>query len=324
VAGGGNNHQRAVAKATVADNKSGGKRPIISASRSKVFTRLAIRFKSWVALRPKKPSHDKRDILGLLFSVVLAIVFGVLPMPVISKWVAWTLCWILVLYIASSLSFPARLPTKTRFILAIILVVAFCAVFKSIAISQWKLEISQRTNGRLRPHGKFPKNKLLMNEPTIPVIVGHSGAKISFGPHSDTRFVDDYLKFAIVNGDIQLTTTVSDRLGHRVVEIIGNVWTVSNERSVSWDKNYTDNTLEVKDGHDRVILQVQLFPDHVELQGEWHDEYDHGVQFREGPEGSAIFGPFAGQPNWQIKPIMKYPSSEHPGQFEDEVTQQQK
>jgi hypothetical protein len=36
-----------------------------------------------------------------------------------------------------------------------------------------------------------------------------------------------------------------------------------------WDKNYTDDSLEVKDGHGRVVLQVKLLPNIVQIQEEW-------------------------------------------------------
>jgi hypothetical protein len=79
-----------------------------------------------------------------------------------------------------------------------------------------------------------------------------------------------------VAGRLLLSTQVRDRSGAMVVDITDNRWKVSSAQNVSWDKNYTRNALEAKDGRGRVVLQVVLMPESVRFQGEWWPEDGNG------------------------------------------------
>jgi hypothetical protein len=107
--------------------------------------------------------------------------------------------------------------------------------------------------------------------------------------------------------EILVSTTVKDKEGHLIVEVRDNHWKVPNKET-SWDKNYTDNALEVRDAQGRVVLQMRLLPDRVQFQAEWADRANHAVQTEHFSE------------EWGIAPMFKYPSSEHWGEFSGEYS----
>src|SRR5260370_42612480 len=81
-------------------------------------------------------------------------------------------------------------------------------------------------------------------------------------------------------GNVINSTDESDRNGHLIAEIIENKWRVSNQSNLSWDKNYKKDMLEALDGRGRVVLQVKLFTNGIQLQGEWYREDWRGVRFQ--------------------------------------------
>jgi hypothetical protein len=109
----------------------------------------------------------------------------------------------------------------------------------------------------------------------------------------------DKIKVVRDGNDLKLSTTVRDSAGNLIVEIVNNDWRVSKSETNCWDKNYTDDSLEVKDGRGRVVLQVRLLPDRVELQAEYPD----------GDSGLLEVGFYNKEDG--ITPVFKYPSNEH-------------
>ena len=91
----------------------------------------------------------------------------------------------------------------------------------------------------------------------------------------------------------------------------------------TWDRNYNDHLLEVKDDTGRIVLQVRLFSDRVQIQGEWWDEGGRGVGLKKCPQltpacGSAIefFGPNHSRDRAiPIVPLFVYPSDKHLGEL---------
>jgi len=97
-----------------------------------------------------------------------------------------------------------------------------------------------------------------------------------------------------------------DRSGNLVANVKDNHWDVSDSKQSCWDKNYTNDALEVKDGRGRVVLQVRLLADGVRLQAEWHDENGKLLlQFTDNR-----YTDYDG-----IAPLFKYPSSDHWGEM---------
>jgi hypothetical protein len=105
------------------------------------------------------------------------------------------------------------------------------------------------------------------------------------------------------NNQILFSTTVRDKNGLLIVDIKDNHWTVASSTAQCWDKNYTDDRLEVLDGQGRVVLQLMLKPDKVIFQAEYADL---GWAFIDG----RLYNKDNGIPPW-----FKYPSREHWGEL---------
>ena len=107
-----------------------------------------------------------------------------------------------------------------------------------------------------------------------------------------------------------------------VVELIHNEWTTASNPQ-AWDRNYNDNTLEVKNSAGRIALQVRLLPDRVQLQGEWWDgAQGYRMVASDNPllPGGFIvlFGNNgSGRPEDPpfVKPLFVYPSKFHLGEL---------
>jgi hypothetical protein len=57
----------------------------------------------------------------------------------------------------------------------------------------------------------------------------------------------------------------------------------------SWDRNYTDDALEVIGPDGRVMLQIRVLPDRIQIQGEWWDEGGSGIRIgTKGKDRSAF------------------------------------
>lgn len=120
--------------------------------------------------------------------------------------------------------------------------------------------------------------------------------------------------------DLIVSSSVHDAKGAAVVVIDHGEWKVANETAQSWDFNYRDDALEVKNGAGRIVLQIRLFPDRVRLQGEsWVGE--NGVRLIQSsapnkPGGLFVFLSRSNNPNEpEIKPLFRYPSQHHLGEF---------
>jgi len=154
------------------------------------------------------------------------------------------------------------------------------------------------------------------------------GTKVSFKiPITLTTpitILGDKLTCVMSNDEFNVTTQVRDRQGNLIVEVRDNHWHVSNVQNVSWDKNYSKDSLEVLDGRGRVILQLRVFTDGLLIQGEWYNQDGQGIRIVQSPNPTAnsaasmdIFPP-QGNPlrdTELIRPIFKYPSRRHWGEL---------
>ncbi len=123
-----------------------------------------------------------------------------------------------------------------------------------------------------------------------------------------------------INGRLLVSTLVNDDRGNPVAELIRNEWKVAPPPK-TWDRNYDDNSLEVKNEAGRIVLQVRLLTDRIQLQGEWLDQNGRGIRLVAGDDPSTgalmvTFGPKS-KPSAPpfIKPIFKYPSDRHFGEL---------
>jgi hypothetical protein len=132
--------------------------------------------------------------------------------------------------------------------------------------------------------------------------------------------VSDF-KVESVDGKIKVSTRVVGGDGKLIAEIIQNEWKVS--PTEAWDRNYSDDVLEVKDSRGLVILQVRALPDRIQVQGAWwtdmgppngvrrlwiwHDPNKSGAQL--------VFAPREDPNPIVIRPMFRYPGDRHLGEL---------
>ena len=124
-----------------------------------------------------------------------------------------------------------------------------------------------------------------------------------------------------IDGKIKVSTRIDDADGNLIAEIIRNEWKVFPGRS--WDRNYSDDALEVKDARGLVVLQVRALADRIQIQGGWWvdmgfngwaqmfmfaDPANKGAQMAFVPKNGK------GKPP-SIPPIFEYPSDLHLGEM---------
>ncbi len=156
---------------------------------------------------------------------------------------------------------------------------------------------------------------------------GDSGAKIMFGgPDGGPlfRFFErSEILLESVGGRLMVSSQLFDDDGKLAAELSRNDWKVAPPPK-TWDRNYTDNALEVKNAKGAVILQVKMLTDRIQLQGEWRSETGDGVQLvkLQDPQtgtwggGIAIFKKENEALHRRtIKPIFRYPSALHFGEL---------
>lgn len=264
-----------------------------------------------------EPTMSRTKRIGFIFSIVSAVVFGVVNMPVAYKWSGWLLCFIGVIYMVASVPPANRLPRKTRILLGVLAVVFFIFVWKSTAVGQWKGEQSEALDGYLIP----PK----LSKPTLALVVqiGPAGPiyQLFTGSFSDPLFYNAGVFVEQSNKGPEITTTVRDVDGNLVVKIEKNHWRVYPPYCL--DKNYTQDSLEVLDRRDYVVLQVRILPDKVQLQGEWYDDKGNGKQIMatgDPRKQSAILTTLkrgTGVSQERIAEMFMYPSKDHWGEHRD-------
>lgn len=122
-------------------------------------------------------------------------------------------------------------------------------------------------------------------------------------------------------GKIRVSIKVRDQHGKMIAEIIKNEWKVGPPPS-SWDRNYSQNALEVLDPTGDVVLQVKLVENRVQFQAKLYNSTGNGIGFgkildpEKGWVGMIEFAEI-GKPitKLKIEPIFKYPSALHLGEF---------
>jgi len=206
-------------------------------------------------------------------------------MPVTWRWVAWFVCWVVFVYIIFSLGALERLPQKTKITAIAVLLPLFFVISNPLALSQWKEEHAHASKGTLSPR------RPLLHRRHYP----DSDVKFQIGPGDpapkglvltwtgklgDPQF--DWLGSTItivrVDGVLKLSTEVRNRNGVIVAKITNNICEVNKSQDASWEHNYSDDALEVKDERGRIVLQISILEDRVQIQGEWWHENGKGVR----------------------------------------------
>lgn len=149
----------------------------------------------------------------------------------------------------------------------------------------------------------------------IPIIeIGDSNVKFGWtgknGVPMFSFFQDSALTVERIADQIAISAKVRDASGRMLAEIERNEWKV--KPSLLWDRNYNDNSLEVKDETGEVVLQVVVLPEEIRLQGIWHDKSGHTIELvkDENGQGAMLFNRTI-----PITPIFVYPSERHLGEM---------
>jgi pimeloyl-ACP methyl ester carboxylesterase len=154
--------------------------------------------------------------------------------------------------------------------------------------------------------------------------IGDSGTKFLWLGPKDTPmfqlFDNDYIEIYNKDGDLKVSTIIRNKEGNVVAELVDNEWKVSSNSAVSFDRNYSKEALEVKDGNGDIVLQVKLLEDRVQLQGKFYGPNGQGFAIGRNHNISGrgvieILGAKHKTFDLKIKPLFRYPSEFHLGEL---------
>lgn len=152
--------------------------------------------------------------------------------------------------------------------------------------------------------------------------IGDSGAVLIHGGMPGAPLFDyggDKLIIGLdARGRVLVSVVVRDQVGNVVAELVQNEWKVN--PAGSWDRNYSNNALEVRDPRGDVVLQVRLVENRAHLQAKLFNREGNGFVVRaagpgEGSGGILAFSPAAERDRLTIPPLFRYPSELHLGEF---------
>jgi hypothetical protein len=251
--------------------------------------------------------------VGLVCDFVYFIVPLVAGLPIFWRWLIWFTSFSVFIFCMQILVpyFYRRISSNQRVMNTLALTCLFVLGFWSIAHAQWRQEKAIATSGDLAAKSDGKDHS---SEPPKLRIGPNGGVTIAWtGTQGSPMFnaYMDKIKLVRLNGKILLSTTVRDDNGNLIADIHDNHWKVY---YISSDHNYTDDSLEVQDAKGRVVLQVKVLPDVVELQEEW------GGRALTGPSGVTIPAGGLFQAGKQsdkegIVPLFKYPSDLYWGEY---------
>jgi hypothetical protein len=276
---------------------------------------------------------NKRSQEKILFALdVIFFIAALVPiMPVVIRWFLWFLCFTMTVFLAQThFEWPKK--TKHKVYVTTVGALVFITSFQSLAHTQWRGEKAAALSGILAPHVRWYQRAHAVSRQ---IELGHPGFKFIIDNPADAKMPlflffreKDKLLVELINEVPALTTELKDKNGKVIVTIERNHWTVNRDQGIVWDKNYSDDALEVKDGRGKVVLQVRALPDRIQVLGEWHSESGDGWRITQDTEADGehtLIMPlccFYDDPPYSIVPIFKYPSSEHWGEFTDEYKKQ--
>jgi len=127
------------------------------------------------------------------------------------------------------------------------------------------------------------------------------------------------LKVRIEDKQIKVSATVSDYNGDIVAVIVDNEWKVNPNKS--FDRNYSNDALEIKDNKDKVVLQIKVTDGILQFQGILYDPKKElswliAQRERDGRMDGYMEIQKPGESfKYSIIPIFKYPSNLHLGKY---------
>jgi hypothetical protein len=168
-----------------------------------------------------------------------------------------------------------------------------------------------------------PERKIILSAQykVFPLLeLGDSGSVFGFTGPKDQPFMsfarDTALTITKDEKGIKVSTRIKDKDGKIIAELIDNEWKLNPNNL--WDRNYSQNALEVKDAEGDIVLQVRLLDDRVQLQAKFYNSSGRGIAIGkdESGHGAIVFSP-KDNPKQTIKmePIFRYPSDLHLGEL---------
>lgn len=149
------------------------------------------------------------------------------------------------------------------------------------------------------------------------VEIGDSTSGFMFAsPKGEPLFrIAEDIKIEIGKGELKLSTKIRNKNGHIIAEIVNNEWKISPpETGIIWDRNYSKDAVEVRDPNGDIVLQVRLVGHKIQFQARLYDKDGNKIDFVSiGPKKGCIIG--ANLQNLKIRPIFRYPSELHLGEF---------
>jgi hypothetical protein len=154
--------------------------------------------------------------------------------------------------------------------------------------------------------------------------IGHTGVIFDLeGPQGEWVFgfmKVSVLTIELVDGQLKVSTQIRDENGELIAELQRNEWKIAPPPPKTFDRNFTDNALEVRDPSGHIVLQIKLAPDRIQIQGEWWDMEGKGLRILETGD-STYPGQFVlldkdhkGE-DARIVPMFNYPSELHFGEL---------
>ena len=273
-----------------------------------------------------KSAMDRQKEKGilLLFDLVFFVASLVPPqMPAILRWSLWFACWTITV-ILIQIHFEKPRAVDRKVCITVVAAFLFITGFQPLVRRQWMEEKAAALEGQLCSFRSFWGT---CYTPPIPIIeIADSGTMFIWGGAGAMemgKFAHNVgLQIEQGKHGIELSTPLLDRSGKKIVDIKKNHWTVIPQPGI-WDKNYTQNALEIKDSREQVVLQIRFLPDRIQIAAEWRDQFGHGQEWSKCGSNKALptcISPW-GSPQTElqnevvIEPIFQYPSKEHLGEF---------
>jgi hypothetical protein len=262
------------------------------------------------AVTSTEPNRRRRDMAVILFTLCGGLIGNFVFNRIEVAGVLWTVSlaaladWLLSWGKLATIRGVKRVLCDT----AIVAVVWWPTY--PIAGSQYRQQHAALLSGTLRAHGKptlSVPSLQVGNGGTLFAWTGKSGQPMMASVNKPTDAISDKITIERGNnGEVLFSTTIRDSANNLIVEIVKNHWRIGDAKTSCWDKNYTDDMLEVKDGTGRVVLQVRLLPDVVQLQAEWPGRDSSLTEAGKYTKGNGI------------TPVFKYPSEEHWGELDSQ------
>lgn len=252
----------------------------------------------------------RRRIGAAVFAVLLQIAAGVPQMPLVPYGAIFiTVSVAMLIYLFVTAESVERLPVSERAFGAWCIVLLSASIAWMVLPAKWMEEKAAALEGDLSLNSSNAKRRLVEIGEGITPLDDETPDGNLIGMFSSSS--DSKITIERIDGHLLLSTEVHDAQGKRIAELVRNHWSVNSDKTVCLDKNYTSDSLEVKDGRGHVVLQVRLYPDLIRLQGEWFDDRGRGIEL----VGGQVIGMFDPDRKWFVEKLIpevfKYPSSKH-------------